>query len=233
MCGSVPSSAGTDRQATATSAQRVQLHTHSSECANPPARRLAESEHSGGRGKPVAAPWRPRGPGRAPVCGVHRGQRERSAEVTVTEIPQSSPLAPCAWVESGDTSDLLQACRDVRGVRSLPSLFFLYVRPYGTAASCPAPVTSSSPFPQDPCLPSPPRHLLPLLPPERTLQRGRGSCRGEAFPPPAPTLGRRRSTYAVLRRTARFLLPWRRNYSLAQGRQQLEGSRGPVERTEL
>lgn len=151
--------------------------------------------------------------------------------MTVTEVPQSSPPAPCAWVESGDMSDLLQACRDVRGVRSLPSLFFLYVRPYGTAASCPAPVTSSSPFPQDPCLPSPPRRLLPLLPPERTLQRGRGSCRVEAFLPPA--LGRRRSTYAVLRRTARFLLPWRRNYSLAQGRQQLEGSRGPVERTEL
>lgn len=36
------------------------------------------------------------------------------AEVTVTEIPQTSPPAPCAWVESGYVSDLLQACRDVK-----------------------------------------------------------------------------------------------------------------------
>lgn len=124
--------------------------------------------------------------------------RTVTAEVTVIEIPQTSPAAPCAWVESGYVSDLLQACWDVRDVCSLSFLLFLYVQPYGTVASYPVPVISSSPFPQDPCLLLPPSCLLSLLPPETMQQRGQGSCRGDTFLLPLPTLRQCRSTYTVL-----------------------------------
>lgn len=126
------------------------------------------------------------------------GRRTVTAEVTVTQTHQTPPPAPCAWAESGDMSDLLQACWDVRDARSLSSLFFLYVQPHSTVASCPAPVTSSRPFPQDPCLPLPPSRLLSLLSLQRTLQRGRGSRRGDTFLPALPRLIRAGERNTVL-----------------------------------
>lgn len=50
---------------------------------------------------------------------------------------------------------------------------------------------------------------------------------------PCPHSGSAGAHTLFCRRTARVSLPCRRNYCLAQGRQQLEGSHGPVERTEL
>lgn len=155
------------------------------------------------------------------------GRTTVTAQV-VTEIPQTSPPAPGAWVESGCMSALLQACWDVRGVRS-PSSVCATLR-YGgiLPRSCHLlkPLSSGSLPPLATESPSAP------LPPAGTLRRGQGSCRGGTFPPALPRLAQRSSTYVVLQTAARLSLPCRRNYCLAQGRQQLGGSRGLVERTE-
>lgn len=88
----------------------------------------------------------------------------------------SSPAAPWAWVERGDTRDSLQAPWDAGDLRSLSFLIVLTRSFVG-----PALVMSLSPFLQDPCLPRPPGPRLSLLPGDRHCREGGGgggSCRG-------------------------------------------------------